>query len=120
MNRVTAVSNPCNSRRFSAETEQIPLKHPPNSVHAALSVRVTPRAKQDALAGWSDGVLRVRLAAPPVDGKANAALCRFLAGRLGVPVRAVQIVGGETARDKRLWIEGIDHETLIQRLTAPP
>jgi len=85
-----------------------------------LRVRVTPRAGRDALAGWQDGVLRVRLAAVPVDGKANAALVRFLAKLLGVTPRDVQLLSGETAREKRLTISGISADDARRRLDAPP
>jgi uncharacterized protein len=71
-----------------------------------FEVRVTPRAGRDAIAGVSEGVLRVRLAAPPVEGRANDALCRFLARSLNLPVSAVRIVGGAHSRLKRVAIRG--------------
>ena len=85
-----------------------------------LRVRVTPRGGRDALAGWQDGVLRVRLVAPPVEGRANEALVRFLAKTLGLPLRDVRLVGGETSREKRLVIEGVGAEELRARLGIPP
>ncbi|MBR0552458.1 DUF167 domain-containing protein [Stakelama marina] len=75
-----------------------------------IAVRVTPRSSREAIAGKGDR-FAVRLNAPPVDGAANAALIVFLAKRFGVARRAVTILGGETARQKRLRIEG-DPETL--------
>ena len=75
--------------------------------HALLSVRVQPRAKRSEVVGERDGALVVRIAAPPVDGKANAALCRFVAEAAGVPRRAVSVVRGEGARDKLLRIDGL-------------
>lgn len=69
-----------------------------------LRVRVQPRSGRDALAGVQDGRLRVRLAAAPVDGKANAGLRRLLAELFGVPPSAVLLEAGETARDKRLRV----------------
>ena len=71
-----------------------------------LDVRVIPRAARDELAGVRDGRLLVRVSAPPVDGKANAAVCALLAKRAGVPKGAVGVVRGESARDKRVRIEG--------------
>ena len=85
---------------------------------ALLRVRVTPRAGRDALAGWHDGVLRVRLAAPPVDGRANAALVRFLASVLRVRPRDVRIVAGEGSREKRLAVAGLTDIELRARLAA--
>lgn len=67
-------------------------------------VRVVPRASRTGVAGVHDGALRVRLAAPPVDGKANAALVRFVSRALGVPRAGVRIVGGATGRSKVLEV----------------
>lgn len=88
-----------------------------NTQHSALvRVRVTPRSGRDALAGWLDGVLRVRLAAAPVDGRANEALVRLLADAAGLPASRVQIVTGQRGREKRVSFEGLDIETLVARL----
>ncbi len=57
-----------------------------------LSVRLQPRAKRNEIVGWRDGVLLVRVTAPPVDGKANAALCKLLAKALGVAPSTVAVV----------------------------
>lgn len=83
-----------------------------------LSVRVTPRSSRDELQGWQDGVLRVRLKAPPVDGRANEALCRYLASVLGVPAGSIAVAGGQTARTKRLRIEGLTEEDVRKKLGA--
>ena len=69
-----------------------------------LSVRVQPRAKRDELIGPQDGHLRVRITAPPVDGKANDHLRRFLATEFGVPQSQVELVAGAQARLKRIRI----------------
>lgn len=79
-------------------------------------MRVTPRAGRDELAGWHDGRLRVRLIAPPLDGRANEALIQLIARALDLPPRAVRIISGENAREKRLAIAGIDEATLRARL----
>lgn len=71
-----------------------------------LDVRVIPRAARDELAGMRDGRLLVRVSAPPVDGRANAAVCALLAKAAGVPRGAVSVVRGASARDKRVRIEG--------------
>ena len=66
---------------------------------------VTPNAPRTAADGLHDGCLRVRLNAPPVDGKANAALQSWLAAELGLPKRAVQLLHGQTARRKQWVVE---------------
>ena len=72
-----------------------------------LNVRVIPRARKTELSGERNGALVVRVAAPPVEGAANAAVIDCLARALGVPKRAVQIVSGERARTKRVAIDGV-------------
>jgi uncharacterized protein (TIGR00251 family) len=72
-----------------------------------LKIRVQPRATRTTLAGAHGDALKVRLAAPPVDGKANDALIAFLAETLDVPRRAVRIVAGATSRDKTVEVDGI-------------
>jgi uncharacterized protein YggU (UPF0235/DUF167 family) len=80
-----------------------------------VSVRVTPRAGRDALA-LEGGVLRIRLAAAPVDGAANAALLALLATRLRVPTRAVTLLRGATSREKLVAIAGLSAADFWQRL----
>jgi uncharacterized protein (TIGR00251 family) len=86
------------------------------AVACLLTVQVQPRASRTEIVGWRDGALRVRLAAPPVDGAANDALVAFLADRLDLPKRQVVIVGGATARRKRLRVEGLDRAALEARV----
>jgi uncharacterized protein (TIGR00251 family) len=70
-----------------------------------LSLHVQPGAARTEVAGTHGGALKVRLAAPPVDGKANAALLRFLAAAFGVPLRQVTLVRGETSRQKVVRVD---------------
>jgi uncharacterized protein (TIGR00251 family) len=74
-----------------------------------LAVRVTPRAGRDLLAAGTDAHVVARLAVAPVDGKANAALVALVAAAFAVPKRAVTLIGGDTARLKRLHIAGDPH-----------
>jgi uncharacterized protein (TIGR00251 family) len=73
---------------------------------AALVVRVVSGAAHSSLAGLGGGALRVRIAAPAVEGKANAALLAFLAGRLGLRPRALHLAAGEHGRQKVVVIRG--------------
>jgi len=69
-----------------------------------LNVRVQPRASRDEIVGIHGNQLKVRITAPPVDGKANAHLIQFLAQEFGVPKSQITLLGGECGRDKRLLI----------------
>lgn len=77
----------------------------PQGEGTLLLVSVVPNAKRTELVGLHDGALRVRLAAPPVDGKANDCLSAWLAAELGLPKRAVSLVRGQTARVKQLQVD---------------
>lgn len=70
--------------------------------------------------GERAGVVVVRVTAPPVDGKANAALCAFLAERVGVPRSRVRVIRGMTSRDKLVRVEGVDAATLRAALGLGP
>ena len=71
-----------------------------------LTLHIQPGAKKTEFVGLHGEALKIRLAAPPVDGKANAALCAFLADFCGVPKSAVSLVSGETSRAKRVRVDG--------------
>jgi uncharacterized protein (TIGR00251 family) len=75
---------------------------------ATVTVRVQPRARSDELVGLREGVLIVRVMAPPLEGRANEAVCRLLAGVLGVRPSRVSILRGSRARDKVVAVEGLD------------
>ena len=77
---------------------------------ATISVRVRPRARTDALAGLREGAVVVHVKAPPLDGRANDAVCRLLATALDVRLSRVTILRGERARDKVVAIDGLDQE----------
>ena len=81
-----------------------------------ISVHVVPRASKSEICGLHGNSLRVRLYAPPVDGKANKALCEFLAKTVGVATRSVSLESGETGREKRLFIQGKSPEDLVGSL----
>ena len=73
----------------------------------SFAVRVQPRASRDEIAGEYQDGLKIRLTAPPVDDRANEALCKYLAARLKVPRSAVRIAAGERSRAKRVEIRGV-------------
>ena len=83
-----------------------------------LPVKVIPIAPRTAVAGWLGDALKVRVQAPPVEGRANAALCAGLAQLLGLPGAAVSVARGTTASRKLLRIQGLDLATVRQRLAA--
>lgn len=81
-----------------------------------MTVRVQPRSSRDGVAGLSEGILRVRLTAPPVENRANEALVRFLAEALGVPRGCVEIVAGDRGRNKIVRVRGVAPDELRRRL----
>ncbi|HUF70638.1 MAG TPA: DUF167 domain-containing protein [Longimicrobiales bacterium] len=78
-----------------------------------MRIRVQPRASRTEIAGEHGGALKIRLAAPPVDGSANRELVRFLAKAVGVPTSAVTVVSGESSRNKVVEIEGADPASVL-------
>src|SRR5205823_1237119 len=90
-------------------------------VKSVVAVRLTPRGGRDAVIGRrADGVLLLRVAAPPVDGAANRACRDLLAATLGVRPGRVTLISGETARDKRFSIDGLSDADRDARLAALP
>lgn len=83
-----------------------------------LSVHVQPGAKRPGLAGWHGDAVKVRVSAPPVDGRANDAVVALVAEVLGVPAGAVTVVAGHTSRRKRLRISGRDAADVRDRLAT--
>ena len=77
-----------------------------------LCLHVQPGARKTEIVGLHGEVLKVRLAAAPVDGKANAALIAFMAEALGVTKRQVELLGGTASREKRLRISGASSEAV--------
>jgi uncharacterized protein len=86
------------------------------SRRAIIGVKVNPRASCDEIVGWHGGALKVRIAAPPVDGKANDALRALLAKRLGLRVSAVSIAAGAGSAYKRVAIDGLTVDEIERRL----
>jgi uncharacterized protein len=85
---------------------------------AGLKLRVVPNAKRSEVVGEHGDAVKVKVAAPALDGKANDALREFLSEKLGVPLRAVRLIAGQKSRDKVITVEGIELEAMRARLLA--
>ncbi len=83
-----------------------------------LTIKATPRASRNAVLGVESDWLRVALTAPPVDGKANEAIRRFLAEKLDLPRSAVALVSGQTARLKRFSVDKLSPDDASKRLLS--
>jgi len=84
---------------------------------AKISLRVYPNAAKSEVVDFANGVLQVRVAAPPVKGKANQELITFLSQVLGVSKAALTIIKGHTSRSKVIAIDGLSQEEVIQWLS---
>ena len=82
-----------------------------------LAVRLQPRARCDEIVGERNGVLVVRVTAPPLDGRANAALCRLIAKAVGVAPSRVEIVRGHGSRDKVVRVTDVDAGALHRKFS---
>lgn len=87
-------------------------------VSCTLAVKAIPNAPRSAIAGWLGDALKVKVHAPPVEGRANEVLCEFLADEFGLPRRAVTVLRGDTSRQKVLRIEGLTLAELRARLPS--
>jgi uncharacterized protein (TIGR00251 family) len=87
-----------------------------SSEGATLTVRVTPRASRNQIAGVAGGMLKVHLTAPPVEGAANAALLEFLARQLGLRRAQLTLISGASARQKLIRITGLSAQEIEKRL----
>ena len=88
----------------------------PKETEARIRVRLTPKSGRNEIVGWRDELLLARVTAPPVGGKANAALERLIAKALGVPKRDVAVVSGARGREKTLEIAGINQAEVAKLL----
>ena len=89
------------------------------SGHAiSFAVRVVPRASRSEVVGEHGGALRVRVAAPPVEGAANEELVRTLARALGVPTRAVEVTAGHRSKNKHVRVAGVNADQLLALVAA--
>jgi uncharacterized protein (TIGR00251 family) len=85
---------------------------------ARIRVRLRPRGSRNELAGIRDGVLEAKVTAAPVGGRANRALCKLIAKRVGVAPSRVSVVRGERSREKLIRVEGMDQAGAIEALES--
>jgi uncharacterized protein (TIGR00251 family) len=81
-----------------------------------IAVKVVPRAANNEIVGWLDGTLKVRVQAPPEDGRANRALEILLAEALGLKKNAVTITSGRSSAHKRVEVAGLARDEIVRRL----
>lgn len=86
---------------------------------ARIDVRLRSRGHRNQLMGMLDGVLQARVTAPPIDGKANKALCRLIAKRIGMAPSKVAVVQGKKSRNKVVEVEGVSVTALQRALQNP-
>lgn len=87
---------------------------------AVLSVHIQPKASATKCVGFHGDAIKIRVAAPPVDGAANDELIRFLARELSIPVTSVQIQSGASGRRKRVLVKGATAQLVLARLNLGP
>ncbi len=88
-----------------------------SSSATSILVHVQPRAKQTEIVGWHGDAIRIRVAAPPVEGAANDELVRFLAERLELSRSQVQLASGPASRRKRVHVSGLTPDQVLARLS---
>jgi uncharacterized protein len=81
-----------------------------------LAIKAIPNAPRSEVMGWLGEALKVKVHAPPLEGRANEVLCEFLADELELPRRAVTVLRGDTSRQKVIRIDGLDLATVKARL----
>jgi len=82
-----------------------------------IKVRVTPRSSRNEVIGFQDGLLSVRVTAPPVEGAANTAIIKLLANHLGVPKSRISLAAGAKGREKTFEIDGLTPDELAAKLS---
>jgi uncharacterized protein (TIGR00251 family) len=89
-----------------------------SQLRTTVTLHVQPNAKRNEVLGFADDTLRLKIAAPPVKGKANKELIDFLSNLLGIGKGAITIEKGLTSRTKVVAIAGLDRDSIIERLGA--
>lgn len=90
---------------------------PESELSGFLKIRVTPRAKTNEISEvLPDGTVKIRLTAPPVNGKANKALKKYLSKILNIPVSFIEIISGSKGRNKKIRVDGLDQKSITERI----
>jgi uncharacterized protein len=100
-------------------TRQIPLQIPEiNEKQAKIAIRISPNASKNEIMGMIDDVLRIKIAAPPVDGKANKELIDYLSHLLGIGKDRLDILKGHTSKNKLIAIDGLSKVSVLEKLLS--
>jgi len=83
-----------------------------------LTVHIQPRAKRSEVLGFTDGILRLKIAAPPIEGKANKEVINYLSDILDIPKSSIDMEHGHTSKIKVIAINGLDRESIYERVEA--
>ena len=81
-----------------------------------LDVKVNPRSSKNEISGFIEGVLKIKITAPPVEGAANRECIKFLAKTFNISPSSVSVIKGETSRQKRILIEGVSRDSLFEMI----
>lgn len=85
--------------------------------HCVLQIKAAPNSPKDQIQGWLGDSLKVRIQAPPTEGKANERLCAFLAEKLSLPKGAVTLLSGASSRQKRVSVSGLSAQQVREKFT---
>ncbi len=88
------------------------------AISCVLAIKVVAGSSRDEVAGWHGDALKVKIRAPALDGRANEALCAYLADALGLPRRAVTLARGEKSRQKLVRLAGLTADEVRAKISA--
>jgi len=89
-----------------------------NQKRTTLTIQVQPRAKRNEVIGFENGILRLRIAAPPIEGKANKEVISYLSDVFDIPKSSIDMERGHTSKIKVIAISGLDREHIYERVEA--
>ena len=91
-------------------------KKMPDQTKTVIKVKLLPKSSRNQFVGREGGLFKVKVTAPPIEGKANKALLALLAGKLRVPKGAIEIISGKSSRLKSIRIDGLSEEEIVRAL----